>query len=73
MEDLVEFNRIFLAQVYASMNPMMLNVNQRADPIDFNLLNSDKNYLLLPLRLKQGADVVGETSLEYEVAADLVR
>jgi hypothetical protein len=61
------FNEVYLAQAKAYSNPTFLqhgNENSRSDEsgmLKMNLQTSDKNYLLVPLRL------CSKTSLKYEI------
>lgn len=52
IDDLVEFNKKLMSQVWAIVNPSQMQVNQREGPLKFDFANSTKNYLMVPLKLQ---------------------
>ena len=53
MDDVLEFNSKIGGQAQALLNPSMFNLGVKADPIVFDLQGSQKNYLLVPLKLDE--------------------
>ena len=53
MDSLLEFNQKMIGQVQALLNPSLFNLGVKADPLAFNLQTSQKNYLLVPLKLTE--------------------
>ena len=51
MPDLVEFNAKILMQAHALQNAGLFQPGQKLEHFKFDLHNSSKNYLFVPLRL----------------------
>lgn len=72
LQDIVKFNEIYLAQAKAYSNPTYLhpgNENVRSDDfgaVKLDLITSDKNYLLVPLKL------CSKDILKYKIDVDSV-
>ena len=70
LEDLVEFNKKLMSQVWAIVNPSQMQVNQRDAPLEFDLKNSTKNYLLVPLK---SASNMQNSSLSYRIDLESIK
>lgn len=67
INDLVEFNRKVLGQQNALHNPSLFQPGVKAEPIDFDLRTSSKNYLLVPMRKTNEPE-----KLVYEIDSETI-
>ena len=65
-----------MSQVQALLNPAVFQPGWKAEPLNLDMNGSQKNYLLVPLKLDQEAVQVGEdygsSGLTYEINLDTV-
>ena len=70
IDDLVEFNKKILGQVWALQNPSVFQAGIKLDEHNFDLKNSSKNYLFIPLKLV--TSLQDEPSFSYEIDFETV-
>ena len=69
MDDVLEFNSKIGGQAQALLNPSMFNLGVKAEPITFDLQGSQKNYLLVPLKLDEAE---ADSGLTYRIDSETI-